>query len=59
MKIVAQYPGLVAKLKYDGLTPREFAAKQRYESLSTEQKAVLIERAKKAREVRTRGEKVK
>ena len=59
LKITAKYPEMAARLKFGGLTPREFSAKQRNESLSEEQKAVLIERAKKARQVRTCGVKVK
>ena len=51
--------GMALRLRYGGLTPREFVDRPRDDSLSKERQAVLIERAKKAREVRTHGEKVK
>lgn len=44
-KIGSKYPEI---LKFQGLTPKEWAAKKRYESLTYEEKQILAKRGKEA-----------
>jgi hypothetical protein len=44
-RIGSKYPGI---LKYQGLTPQEWAGKKRFESLTKQDKQIVQERAKRA-----------
>ncbi len=44
-RIGSNYPGV---LKYQGLTPQEWAGKKRFESLTEQDKQIVQERAKRA-----------
>lgn len=58
-RIAAEFPGV---LRYEGMTPKEYIARQRWERLSHEEKEVIRERARslkqpKSTQIETPGQK--